>query len=164
MRVVAQRCPEVGRRGAHQQNSFPNCVPLDLPSAIVTTSYPHVQTGQGNITASEFAADLRWSPGEGGDDYVTRSSSCAVSTTEGLCELLDRAVRRVGGMVTPAVRGGPEPTAPRWWCRRRDGVDHLRRLEPHAGRPGAGWARCGGPSICVISGRRPSCWGSRSMR
>jgi hypothetical protein len=118
--------------------SCPTACPSTLSSAIVTTSYPDVQTGRWQL----YGLGVRCRPtygrqGEGGEEYATRSSSSAVSTSpKGW-----RAARSCGppgrqdGNASRAWRAGP--ITPRWWCRPRGGgVDHPRRLELHAGRPG----------------------------
>ena len=60
---------------------------------------PHEDVASGNFSASEFAADLYMvAHGEGGEEYVDPVQFFRRTyVTEGLRELLDRAVRRVGG-------------------------------------------------------------------
>jgi predicted AAA+ superfamily ATPase len=60
---------------------------------------PHDDVATGNFSASEFAADLHMvAQGEGGQEYVDPVQFFRRTfLTDGLRELLDRAVRRVGG-------------------------------------------------------------------
>jgi len=60
---------------------------------------PHDDVATGNFSASEFAADLHMvAQGEGADEYVDPVEFFRRTyLTEGLRELLQRAVRRVGG-------------------------------------------------------------------
>jgi predicted AAA+ superfamily ATPase len=60
---------------------------------------PHEDVATGNFSASEFAADLHMvAQGEGGEEYVDPVQFFRRTfLTEGLRELLDRAVRRVSG-------------------------------------------------------------------
>jgi predicted AAA+ superfamily ATPase len=62
---------------------------------------PHEDVATGNFSASEFAADLHMvAQGEGGEEYVDPVQFFRRTfLTEGLRELLDRAVRRVSGDV-----------------------------------------------------------------
>jgi hypothetical protein len=60
---------------------------------------PHDDVATGNFSASEFAADLHMvAAGEGADEYVDPIEFFRRTyLTEGLRELLDRAIRRIGG-------------------------------------------------------------------